>query len=142
MRHILPLFAAALASTLVAQDNASPVSAANNAFAWDLYRALPKGKDNLFFSPYSIFAALAMTRAGAAGRTAEQMDLVLHFDGVKASSHQALAAALTKVLSDPDRCRALGNAASQRIAEWNYDADLAGLRAALASRHVASSTRR
>ena len=71
MRHVLKLLVIALTSTLVAQDDASSVSAANNAFAWDLYRALPKGKDNLFFSPYSISAALAMTRVGAAGRTAD-----------------------------------------------------------------------
>ena len=38
------------------------------------------GQDgNLFFSPYSISTALAMTRAGAKGDTAAQMDKTLHF---------------------------------------------------------------
>jgi len=40
----------------------------NLAFALDLYAEV-KGKGNVFFSPYSISTALAMTYAGAAGRT-------------------------------------------------------------------------
>lgn len=52
----------------------------NNAFALDLYAALRGEDGNLIASPYSISLALAMTRAGAAGATASQMDAVLHFD--------------------------------------------------------------
>lgn len=38
----------------------------NSAFAFDLYQALREEKDgNLFYSPYSILIALAMTYAGA-----------------------------------------------------------------------------
>ncbi len=51
--------------------------AGNNAFALDLYREL--GQGNLFYSPYSISSALAMTYAGARGATAQQMAQVLHF---------------------------------------------------------------
>lgn len=51
----------------------------NNAFAIDLYKILATDKGNLFFSPYSISSALAMTYAGARGRTAKQMADVLHF---------------------------------------------------------------
>src|SRR5690606_33249288 len=36
--------------------------------------------ENVVFSPYSAAVALAMTRAGAAGETATQMDAVLHAD--------------------------------------------------------------
>ena len=48
----------------------------NNQFAFDLYRRLA-GRDNLFFSPYSISTALAMTAAGARGNTETEMSTVL-----------------------------------------------------------------
>jgi len=53
-----------------------------NELAFDLYRKLAGQEDgNLFFSPYSISSALAMTYGGARGETAEQMEEVLHFGG-------------------------------------------------------------
>jgi serpin B len=52
----------------------------NVALALDLYSRLRGEQGNLFFSPYSISTALAMTYAGARGETAEQMAKVLHFD--------------------------------------------------------------
>jgi serpin B len=51
----------------------------NSAFAFDLYQVLKEGDDNLFYSPYSISLALAMTYAGARGETAQQMADTLHF---------------------------------------------------------------
>jgi serpin B len=52
----------------------------NNEFAFDLYQQLISTEDgNIFFSPYSISLALAMTYAGANGQTKEQMTNVLHF---------------------------------------------------------------
>jgi serpin B len=51
----------------------------NTAFALDLYAELKGAGGNLFFSPYSISTALAMTYAGARGNTAEQMAATLHF---------------------------------------------------------------
>ncbi len=56
------------------------LAARNNAFALDLYQQL--GEGNLFFSPYSISSALAMTYAGARGKTAEEMARALHFGGL------------------------------------------------------------
>ncbi|MBN1347482.1 MAG: serpin family protein [Phycisphaerae bacterium] len=55
------------------------VAEGGNAFALDLYAKLSQTEGNLFFSPYSISAALAMTYAGARGETAGQMAKVLHF---------------------------------------------------------------
>lgn len=63
----------------------------NSAFAWELYAHLRKEEGNLFFSPYSISMALAMTYAGARGQTAEQMADTLHFPGQQAEFHPAVA---------------------------------------------------
>jgi serpin B len=51
----------------------------NTAFSLDLYAQLKSQPGNLFFSPYSISTALAMTYAGARGQTQKQMADVLHF---------------------------------------------------------------
>lgn len=51
----------------------------NNDFAFDLYQALRGGDGSLFFSPYSISAALAMTYAGARGQTEQEMAATLRF---------------------------------------------------------------
>lgn len=52
----------------------------NNQFAFELYSELDKSYNgNLFYSPYSISAALAMTYEGAKGQTAEEMKSVFHF---------------------------------------------------------------
>jgi len=51
----------------------------NNAFAFDLYGALKGTQGNLFYSPYSISQALAMTYAGARDTTEKEMADTLHF---------------------------------------------------------------
>ena len=51
----------------------------NSAFAFGLYQALKGEEGNLFYSPYSISCALAMTYAGARGETAQQMADTLQF---------------------------------------------------------------
>jgi serpin B len=64
---------------LPAQDLTELVGG-NNGFAFDLYRALREKEDgNLFYSPFSISIALAMTWAGARGETERQMADTLHF---------------------------------------------------------------
>jgi len=64
----------------------------NSAFALDLYRELKDArKGNIFFSPYSISTALAMTYGGARGNTARQMADVLHFPQDHQELHPAFA---------------------------------------------------
>lgn len=63
----------------VAAEDMSTLVAGNTAFAFELYQALRTKEGNLFYSPYSISQALAMTYAGARGETAQQMANVLHF---------------------------------------------------------------
>jgi len=53
---------------------------ANNKFTFDLYSELSKSENgNIFYSPYSISAALAITYEGAKGQTADEMKSVFHF---------------------------------------------------------------
>jgi hypothetical protein len=64
----------------------------NTAFALDLYQQLRQEEGNLFFSPYSISTALAMTYGGARGKTEAEMAHVLHFDLGQEKLHLAYAA--------------------------------------------------
>ncbi len=64
--------------------------AGNSALAFDLYDVLrAQGSGNLFYSPYSISLALAMTYAGARGETEQQMVEVLHFTLPQTQLHPA-----------------------------------------------------
>lgn len=68
-----------------------PLVEANTAFALDLYPQVKARPGNLFFSPYSISTALAMTCAGARGNTGKQMRRVLHFDENEPQLHSSFA---------------------------------------------------
>ena len=61
----------------------------NTAFALDLYQQLRTEEGNLFYSPFSISEALAMTYAGARGDTETQMAKALHFTLPQAQLHPA-----------------------------------------------------
>ena len=76
------------------------VANANNAFALDFYRAVHSQPGNLFYSPYSLSLALAMTYAGARGETAAQMAHTLHFSLPPERLHPAIDA-LDLQLQDP-----------------------------------------
>ena len=51
-----------------------------NQFTWELYTEMVKGAkdtDNIFFSPFSIYAALSIVFCGSRKTTADQMKLVM-----------------------------------------------------------------
>jgi serine protease inhibitor len=77
-RFALALFVL-FALPAAAGDSAKAVATGNNAFALDLYGKLSAKPGNVFYSPYSISAALGMTWAGARGATADEMAKTLHF---------------------------------------------------------------
>jgi serpin B len=81
MGKILSITAAVVfgCGSLFADDDVYRLAQDNSAFAFDLYHQLSGSEGNLFFSPYSISTALAMTYGGARGETATQMAQALHF---------------------------------------------------------------
>ena len=92
----------ALAAALVpclASGAPPEVVSGNTAFAFDLYAQMRAQAGNLFFSPYSISTALAMTYGGARGDTAAQMSKALHFE-VSATELPPAFAALQAGLND------------------------------------------
>ena len=68
-----------------------------NRFAADLYRQVGRESGNLFCSPYSIRTALAMTEAGAAGQTGEEMRQTLRL-GADPKRHMAAGLLSQKLL--------------------------------------------
>jgi serpin B len=68
-------------NTIIEKTNvslSSNVVDSNNQFAFDLYSKYSSEEKNIFFSPFSISSALAMTYEGARGQTAAEMQRVLH----------------------------------------------------------------
>src|SRR5262245_21290124 len=102
------LFAPCMADDRPATPTKADVAAVakgNNEYAFDLYRQLTKEAkpdENIFFSPYSIQAAVAMTYAGARGETAEEIAKVMRFDRDQAKFHPAFAQ-LSKQIRNPGK---------------------------------------
>jgi serpin B len=59
----------------------------NNNFAFNLFQVLKNTDGNLFYSPYSISEALAMTYGGARGSTEQQMKQTLQFSLQQSQLH-------------------------------------------------------
>ena len=73
----------------VSSADIASLSDGNSAFAVDMYKKITGANDNVFFSPYSISIALAMTWGGARNQTERDMASVLHFPFPQAQLHSA-----------------------------------------------------
>jgi serpin B len=90
----------------IAQNNDKPgknldtrgmkIANGNNEFAVELYKKISKPDENVFFSPYSISTALAMTYAAAKGKTAQEMEQTLHFKLKNGDLHKGF----SEIISD------------------------------------------
>jgi serine protease inhibitor len=76
----------------------------NNDFAIDLYLKLREYPSNVFFSPYSISTALAMTYAGAKGPTRDEMAKVMHFTQEGDTLNETFSS-LNSIISDGEQVR-------------------------------------
>lgn len=84
-------------------DTPFPVAASNTDAAFALYRQIAgDAEGNVFFSPFSISTALAMTYAGADGRTAEEMAGALHYGPNGTAFHQAYGDYLGQLLDQAE----------------------------------------
>ncbi|MCS6866779.1 MAG: serpin family protein [Gemmataceae bacterium] len=105
-RQMLAASAAMAAGTLAPRwgltqekPDITKLVAGNTAFGCDLYGQLQSERGNLFLSPFSISTALAMTAAGAKGKTWEEMEKVLH---LPPNAPAAFGAVLKSLNDEPD----------------------------------------
>lgn len=88
MRYLFSIFVSILFFINVTAQSVRSIADSNNLFALNLYSELSKQEPgNLFFSPFSISTALAMTYAGARNETEKQMCDVLHFNLAQKEFH-------------------------------------------------------
>jgi len=97
--HLLLILFIADSAPCQETSQSEPAAKAVNAFAIDLYGQLRKQEGNLFFSPYSVSASLAMAYTGAAGKTESQMAKALHFNLEKAKINEGFRTLSEQVLA-------------------------------------------
>lgn len=78
-----------LSSDNLPESSTQTLVEGNTEFAVDLYNKLAQSDGNVFFSPYSVSSALAMTYAGARGNTAAEMEQALRFHLGRDNLHPA-----------------------------------------------------
>ncbi|MFQ5924194.1 MAG: serpin family protein, partial [Anaerolineales bacterium] len=108
-------------SPRVANADLQELSSGNTDFAFRLYQELREEEGNLFFSPYSISSALAMTYGGARGATDREMAETLSFTLPQERLHPAF------------------NALDQALAERSEPVDIVGTEVEGAQLEIANS---
>jgi serpin B len=85
-------------------NNVRAVAEASNRFAFDLYSRLTKEQEyagsNIFFSPFSLSSAFAITYEGARGRTADEIRSVFYFPDNNTSRREGFSGLNTGINSD------------------------------------------
>ena len=81
-------------------EDQAKLAAANTSFAFDLFQQIAHEQPdaNIFISPFSISTVLQMIDNGAAGATRQQMEQVLHADGLLAEALNTACAGLNQSL--------------------------------------------
>jgi len=97
------LLACAFAPMAHAQADVANLVQENSEFAFALYEKLAAKDGNLFFSPYSISNALAMTYAGARGNTAAEMKATMRFHLDDDRLHAAFNRVIADLNGDPKK---------------------------------------
>jgi serine protease inhibitor len=97
---VLACAAPAAASAQKTDADVQALVDGNNDFGLTLYGQLATKDGNVFFSPYSISNALAMTYAGARGNTAEEMKTTLRFGLAAERVHPAFGKLITSLDGD------------------------------------------
>lgn len=92
----------------------------NAAFALDLYHQLRGPEGNLFLSPYSISAALAMAYAGSRSSTEEQMKKALRFSLPQQNLHAAFAELNSQLIKVQERGTVNLNVANSLWPQQDY----------------------
>lgn len=78
------------------------IAAANNAFAFDMYSMVKNNEENIFFSPHSIFTAIAICYDGAEGTTKEQIANIFYFPLDKTVLEVSLGKMIDEINSETD----------------------------------------
>jgi len=79
------------------EDPIQPLVEGNNAFAFRLYGHLAKTDSNLLCSPFGISMALAMTSAGAAGKTLDEIRDLVEADQAGKDYHAIFSSLMSKI---------------------------------------------
>lgn len=90
-------------------EAAKSVIQANNQFALDLYQRYNSNNENIFFSPYSISTAVAMSYEGARENTAAEIQKTFHFPENIETLQQG-SAALNSQINQPNQSFQLSTA--------------------------------
>lgn len=79
------------------RNETKAVVRSNSEFALAAYARMSRSEGNLFFSPFSLSAALTMAYGGAKGETAKQIASVLHVNSDQKNVHAEMAALLKQL---------------------------------------------